>query len=170
MKYTPGDICLYDPALSLSCLLIMEVERENPEPVYSCLDLKNRLHYSIKESKLAKIGVVTAELGHKGVETLLFRKPPVPSEDDLEFLHGRARAKRDLERGLPIDRARWQILANAKPGDVLKVHGTFRTEDVTFHYVLERGEKFVFSAAKDNNKVYRFTLASLCLASESPQQ
>ena len=168
MKFNPGDICVYDPAISLSCLVIMEVERETPEPVYSCLDLKNRNYYSMKEKRLTKIGNVLPELGPKGVEALLSANPALPSEDDLEFIHGRARAKKEVALGSPLDRERWQLLARAKPGDVFKIRGRHETEEVTFHYVLERGEQYVFLAANSNGKLLRYRLTTLIVSGASP--
>ena len=101
---------------------------------------------------------------------LLDAKPALPSEEDLEFRApvDELRAKKEVAFGSPLDRERWQILAQAKPGDVLHIRGRRGTESLTFHNVLERGEKFVFLAAKNNHKVYRFTLTSLIVPGASP--
>src|SRR5690606_3307958 len=125
---------------------------------YRALSLKNNRIYLVEESQLEKIGEVLPELGVAGVEAILNRKPVLPSEDSLEVLIGRARAKREVDQGNPAHRAYWAYLATAKPGDRFHVRTSRGIEHATFHYVIERGEKYVFLAEDMKGKVLRYAL------------
>lgn len=97
----------------------------------------------------------------QGVKAILEKKTPLPDPDSLDVLNGRARAKLEAERGSPLDRPRWKILAEAKPGDRLAIRSRRGTEIALFHYVLERGEKYVFQAENLDGKIMRYALACL---------
>ena len=163
MKFKPGDICVGDPQYAFDCYLIKGIHSNGTPIQYDVLSLKNNTEYYLNEDRLEKIGEVLPEIGVAGVEAILNRKPALPSEDGLEVLVGRARAKKEVEQGAPMYRHVWAFLAKAKPGDQLKVRTRSGFETVTFHHVIERGEKYVFLAGGENGKLRRFSLQSLIL-------
>jgi hypothetical protein len=163
MKFKPGDICVDDPQFSFDCFLIKENAPARGPIQYRALSLKNNTIYIVDESRLEKIGEVLPDLGVAGVEAILNRKPTLPTVDSLEVLIGRARAKREVDHGDPAHRAYWAYLANAKPGDRLHIRTRRGIEHATFHYVIERGEKYVFLAEDMKGKLLRYYLTSLIL-------
>jgi DNA repair ATPase RecN len=61
-----------------------------------------------------------------------------------------------------VYRRQWELLARSKPGDRLRIRTRHGTETITFHYVLERGEKYVLLAEEaEGGRLLRYALAAL---------
>jgi len=162
MPFKPGDICITDIQYTADCYVITE-----PVPgdlgSYYVLSTRNRTIYIVAEKVLHKIGEVLPPLGVLAVQDLLMKKPDPPALDSPEYLKGKLRAEREEIEDRLENRARWTILADAKPGSFLGIHNRKGTEVVTFHHVLERGKRYVFLAADKKGKLCQYTLSCLCL-------
>ncbi len=158
MQFKPGDICITDPEMAFDCLLVLSIENTG----YQCISLKSQKYFWLRDDQMQKLGETMSTLDIAQAENLAKHMPVLPAIDDLRVLTGRARAKKELVSATGDDRARWQILADAKPGDTLTIHLSRRTEPVVFHFVVERGEKYVFLAEDRRNKLFRYTLEMLC--------
>ncbi len=161
MKLKPGDICITDPQYSADCYVIIEAFGGEFDS-HAVLSLKKRTILLVTGETLHKIGEVSADLGVEGIQRILLKKPEPPSLDHPDFFNGKLRALREAAAATGEDHARWTMLARAKPGDSLPVHTRTGAVPVTFHYVLERGKKYVFVAANKEGKLLQYPLANLC--------
>jgi len=165
MKFKPGDICINAPGWPPACWLIEALNPERPNAPYHGISFINRGRYSLREEGLVKIGEIGPDLNVHQVVALLFQPPPLPAETSPEFVQGQARAQEYALIGWPEQKKFWAFLANAKPGDKILISLGKKRELVTFHYVLAKGEKYVFMAADRKGKIYRYPLDVLVLES-----
>jgi hypothetical protein len=163
MKLRPGDICITDIQFPADCYVVMEVF-EGDRVSCLVLSVKQRTILLVTGEVLHKIGEVSPALGIAGVQDIILKKPEPPGLDSEEYVRGKLRAQREAVEDAPENRARWAILADAKPGTVLGVHTRKSTDVVTFHNVLERGKKYVFAAANKKGKLHQYPLNCLCPA------
>lgn len=161
MKYAKGDIVLNATGYTAGVYVITELHPERPKNCYDGLNVINRKKYRLSDESLGlKIGTATAE----------FLGGDQEEEDNsaavnLKYERGKIRADNEVLRlfgQTAPEKARWKLLAAAKPGDRLTILLRGRRRQVTFRYVLERGEKYVF-LADDGGTPYRFPLGMLVL-------
>ncbi len=158
MEFKPGDICITSPDMAFDCLLVLSVD----ESAYRCISLKSQKYYRMQGDQIEKLGEVSPAMDITKAEAMAKHTPVLPAIDDLRVLTGRARAKKELVFATGENRVRWQMLADAKPGDTLAIHQSGQLQTVIFHYVLERAEKYVFLAQNRQHKLYRYVLNMLC--------
>jgi hypothetical protein len=161
MELKIGDICVNAPEFTSGCWLIVDVDEQDVRFPYRVIHLVNKKMYSFGEEGLVKIGQLAVDMSLEQVRTLLSAVPPLPSVESEEYELGRLRAEYLAKATDGLTRKRWEVLARAKPGDLLLIGGRKRPEIVTFHHVLERGEKYVFLAANRTGKLYRYPLDAL---------
>jgi len=137
-----GDIVISAPAYTARCYCILEVDPGQPKHPYVGVNLVNRKHYRLSEESIIKVGTATPEFLSGEVFAAPGAKAKDPARDwDFQIGQERARFAKD-----PHAKKRWEILADAKPGDTIQILRACgkHTDDVTFRFVLERGTKFVW--------------------------
>jgi hypothetical protein len=163
MTLKPGDICINSPKSSTGCWLIETLRPENAATPYVGINLHNKKRYLLRDDGLIKIGELTADLTVEKVITTLFQPKALPDDEGEKYLRGQLRAEESIYEDLPENEEYWRFLAQARPGDKMVISLGKKKEFVTFHYVLERGEKYVFLAANARGTVYRYPLDVLVL-------
>jgi hypothetical protein len=163
MKFKSGDICINPPGWRADCWLIESNDAGDPGSDYLGISLAKRALCTLREVGLVKIGEIAAGTTVAEIVALLLQPPPVPSETSPEYLSGSARAKDSLLICRLEEERYWDLLAKARPGDKLVISVGRRPEQVTFHNVLERGEKYVFLACDRKGKVFRYPLDCLVI-------
>jgi hypothetical protein len=158
-----GDICISRPQYPAARWLIAEISDRDTKFPLRAINLVNKKGYQIREDGLIKIGELSPEMSVDKVLSLLAARPPLPAEESQEYQVGRYRAEYCAQTADPESRKRWEILAKAKPGDQILIARSNGTELVTFHHVVEGGEKYVFLAANQKGRLYRYPLVALVL-------
>lgn len=161
MTFKVGDICISEAGYPAGCWLIAEIREREPRYPLAAVSLVNKKRYQISAEGLIRIGELSPEMSVEKVVSLLAAAPPLPIETSREFKTGRYRAEYFAQIAGPDDRKRWELLAKAKPGDHLFIARHTGTETVTFHRVVEGGERYVFLAANKNGRLYRYPLSAL---------
>jgi hypothetical protein len=163
-NYKRGDIVLSLPPFRKVVYVILEIDPEKPKNWYDALRPDNGRRYCLGDDALLKIGEATAEFLDK--EGHIEVSGPVADE---AYERGQARAQREALLHTGEDKKRWELLAAAQPGNRIPVHLQHGTEELKFHHVVERGEKYVFVAEDRRGKVYRFPLTAPCLGGKAAE-
>jgi len=163
-RYQRGDIVLSGPMFKPGCFVITGVS-QRPSNIYDAMGLPNRKLYRLSDAGIGmKVGTASEEFLTGQSVPIYGQSAPV--ENDV-FLRGRRRAMREasLTHGTHLQASvRWTLLANAKPGDTLQIMHRSHLTNVTFHRVIEQGVKYVFLAAVQSGKVYKYPLSVLVVA------
>jgi hypothetical protein len=163
MKFKPGDICIQAPGWKRGCWLIEACIPDNSDTPYHGINLATTNRFSLHEYALVKIGEIAPELTVQQAVALLLQPPPLPAETSPEYIAGQSRAQELAAAGWPEQKACWALLAKAKPGDKILIENGRKREFVIFHYVLVKGDKYVFTAAGRKGSIYRYPLDALVL-------
>lgn len=160
MRFKRGDIVLSAPGWTNGCFVITAVDPTRPKNAYNGMNLANRKNFRLSEASLGvKVGTATDEF---------LNTDPTQSTGnsitDVNFERGRRRAEYMTGWAFrPEDKARWGILAKATPNQWLDINLNGRGQRVQFKHVIEKGEKYVFSATNMNGTTYRYPLNVLVL-------
>lgn len=166
------DIVESAPGWSRALFVITDVDLSRPRNIYTGVDLRTRRSYRLSDEGLApvRVGQVDESWFQRNLGTTA---PPVEEGDQDQagaaainpelVRRGEFRARREAlfaaRLGNPQLQARWEKLANLKPGDMLTIVRYGQPEQVRFQYVTERGTRYVFAATNQNGTTYRYPLA-----------
>jgi hypothetical protein len=156
LRFQRGDIVISAPGWSAGCYCILDVDPGRPRYAYSGLNLVNNKRYSLTDDSLIKVGTATEDFLNGSSPTAAGKDPAL----DLRYQRGRVRAEREAWQSTGDTKKRWEILRAAKPGDVIKIQyercGQIR--ELKFHYVIERGTRFVFAAESSDGRLCKYPL------------
>jgi hypothetical protein len=156
-KYKRGDIVLGKHPYKQEVFVILHVIPIVADRQYVALRPENGKLYDLSDEHVLKIGEATEEyMACDG------RIQPENLVNQEEYLIGQLRAETEARSSMGDDQKRWAILANAKPGDLIRIHNRTGSEMLKFQCVLERGKKYVFLAENAAQKVFKYPLACIC--------
>lgn len=154
-RFQRGDIVLAAPGYRQGCFAITGINPSRPTNCYDAIHVVTLKRYHLADANLgSKIGTATESfLSGDGQN-----QAPAGAE---KFERGKKHAEQMVMLNVGLRKERWQMLANAKVGDQLRLNWQGRIELVTFQHVLEQGQKYVFTAANFRGKVYKWPLEVL---------
>ena len=168
MTFQVRDICITPPGWKPGCYVILHVNPSDQKHPYTGVNLANRKTYKLSDKGLIKIGQALPDLDlcqlHQQPAPTV---PLLPGENSEEYRIGQLRARYCAAADQTDMRRRWELLAAAKPGDLLQIwdnHGSI--ERIKFHNVLPKGQKYVFLAETVKGKLYRYPLNVLVVEGE----
>jgi hypothetical protein len=150
-----NDIVVAAPGWRAGAYVITAVHPERPKNCYTALSLVNQKKYRLSNESVRKVGVADPDL---------LTGPSEPQPTGMAYARGKLHATAMARLCGPNgDGPRWQILADATPGAKLRITMSGHRADstggwVTFHHVLERGQRFVFLATSSGGKTYKYPL------------
>lgn len=151
LRFKRGDIVQSIPPYSTGVYVITEVTPSRPKNAYTAVNAVTGKRYKLSDESLRKIGVADDSYlnGDDGDTT-------VTAGNDIAYIAGQQRATTEVLRcyGDAASKARWQLLANAKPGDMIRTY----YGNLKFVHVLTRGHKYVFLAQNENGKFFKYPL------------
>lgn len=155
MKFQVNDIVKSAPGWSAGVFVVVAVHPNRPKNPYEGLSLTNGKTFRLSEEGLSnkRVGVVDQGWNNpSGTATLL--------PNDQTYQQGLVRARREATYATnEKDRALWMKLASLKPGDTLNTNFKGRVQRMTFRYVTERGNKYVFVAENESGTRYKYPLS-----------
>jgi hypothetical protein len=161
-KLKRGDIVLGKHPYRQDVYVILHVIPLSVDRQYVAIRPETGKLCDLSDEHVLKIGEATAEYmaceGRIQPENLV-------NQDD--YLAGKQRAEKEAKSNWGEDQNRWAILAEAKPGDLIRIHNHRGSEMVKFQCVLDRGIKYVFLAENAEQKVFRYMLDCICLGHEA---
>jgi hypothetical protein len=166
-QFERGDIVLSVPG-SPAVYVITGIDLSRPKNIYDGLNLTNHKTYHLCDSHIGqKVGTATAEFLNNGVTA------GAVQTTNHQYVLGQRRAEAELalRRNLPysLDRDKWEVLAKAKPGDWLTVHFKGEIQRVQFVHVLEKGQKYIFTARTVRGAEYRWPL-NVLVTQQAPKR
>lgn len=154
-----GDIVINAPGWAASCYCIMAIDPSRPKNPYDGLNLVTNKHYWLNSESVIKVGTASAEFLKGELAPQIEASPKAPASWELKYQQGQFRAEREAWLGEGDAKKRWEVLAAAKPGDVIKIaFSCGHIQNVKFQHVVERGTKWVFVAQGGDGKFHRYPL------------
>jgi hypothetical protein len=166
------DIVESAPGWSRAVFVITDVDLSRPKNIYTGVDLRTRRCYRLSDEGLApvRVGQVDESWFQRNLGTAAAPAEEGDQEEEAAAVvnpemvrRGQFRARREAlfaaQVGATEPQARWEKLAALQPGDMLTILRRGQPEQVRFHYVTERGTRYVFVASNQNGTTYRYPLA-----------
>lgn len=154
-----NDICRSNVGWAKGVFVITKVT-PGDRNVYTGVNLNTLKVYKIPQESLhpKRIGVADADFMGEGNSDQGIEE----NVSDFLFTQGKSRAEKEIPCSFKEDdKKRWKILAEAKPGENLKIRWKGETKTVKLKYVNNRGWKFVFVATNEKNQTYKYPLSVL---------
>jgi hypothetical protein len=146
-----GDIVVTVAPFKQEAFVLLATETGRPKNDLKATNLSNGKNYALSSNSVKKIG--------EAIEGYLSDMNKPGEMETASFEIGRNRAIKESRMALGADKAKWEILANAKAGDSVKLVGD---REVKFVMVLKGGYKYVFLAEK-NGKSYKYPLSMMAV-------
>lgn len=157
LRFNRGDIVNTAAMARPAAFVIVSVDPTRPKNAYNGKNLVNGQTYRLSDDHLGvKIGTATPEF----IDGTSTNNPTVSVESE----RGRQHAEMMARFATGMEKARWEVLAKAKPGDWINIKLRAKPERVQFQMVNMKGEKYVFSATNGNGTGYKYPLSVIVVA------